>query len=63
MTVVQLIALSGGLKEYADAEHIVIVRSEDGRTVSYRCNYRELAKRKNLRQNIALRPGDTVIVP
>ena len=63
MTVVQLIALSGGLKEFADAEHIVIMRTEGSRTVSYRCNYVELTKRRNLPQNIALRPGDTVIVP
>ena len=63
MTVVQLIALAGGLNEYADTEHIVIMRVEIARTVAYRLNYRDLTKRKNLRQNIALQPGDTVIVP
>jgi hypothetical protein len=28
-----------------------------------RVNYSELVKRKNLKQNVALKPGDTVVVP
>jgi len=62
-TVMQLIALAGGLTEYADAKNITIVRVENGQTRSYRFNYRDVAKGKNLQQNIALQPGDMVIVP
>lgn len=62
-TVLQLIALAGGLREYADAKNISILRTESGRSLSYRFNYKDVASRKNLRQNIELKPGDTVVVP
>ena len=63
MTVLQLIAFAGGLLEYANEEDIVIMRLEKDTPVSYRFNYKELEQGKNLKQNIALKPGDTVIVP
>lgn len=62
-TVLQMLAMAGGLREYADAKHIVIMRVENGRPMSYAFNYKDVAKRKNLRQNIELKPGDTIIVP
>jgi polysaccharide export outer membrane protein len=62
-TVVQLIATAGGLLEYAKKEEIVIVRVQDGKTVTMPFNYSDILKRKNLQQNIELRPGDTVLVP
>lgn len=63
MTIVQLIALAGGLLEYADGKNIVIMRTENANPVSYRFNYKEVIERKNLKQNIPLKPGDTVMVP
>jgi len=63
MTVLQLIAMAGGLKEFADGKNILVMRSENGRQVAYQVDYKELLKRKNLRQNIDLKPGDTVVVP
>jgi polysaccharide export outer membrane protein len=62
-TVMQLIALAGGLTEYADSENITIVRLEGTQTRSYRFNYQDVAKGKMLQQNIALQAGDTVVVP
>jgi polysaccharide biosynthesis/export protein len=62
-TVMQLIAMAGGLHEYADKGNIVILRTEGGQQVAHRFNYDDIMKRKNLKQNIGLRPGDTVIVP
>jgi polysaccharide export outer membrane protein len=62
-TVLQLIAMAGGVLEYADSKNITILRNENGRPVSYRFNYKDVSKRKNLRQNIELKPGDTIIVP
>ena len=61
--VVQLIAMAGGVLEYADSENIVIMRTVNGRPMSYEFNYKDVAKRKNLGQNIELKPGDTIIVP
>ena len=65
MTVVMLISLAGGLAEYADKEHIQIVRIENGQQKSYWFNYKDFAKGKPaaLKQNIQLKIGDTVIVP
>ncbi len=62
-TVLELISLAGGLKDYADRKNILIVRTENGRPMSYLFNYKDVVSRKNLEQNIALKPHDTVIVP
>lgn len=62
-TVMQLIALAGGLTEYADAKSITITRLENGKSRSLKFNYRDVARGKNLDQNVELKPGDTVVVP
>jgi polysaccharide biosynthesis/export protein len=63
MTVLQLISIAGGLQEYADHVNISIVRTENGRQTAYRFNYQDVIKRRNFKQNIELKPGDTVVVP
>lgn len=62
-TVMQLIAVAGGLTEYADAKNITIMRTEGAQTRSFKFNYRDVSKGKGLEQNIPLLPGDTVVVP
>ena len=62
-TVMQLISLAGGVTEFADSSSITIMRTVDGRTTSHKFNYKDVARGKNLEQNLALRPGDTVVVP
>lgn len=62
-TVLQLISIAGGLHEFADSKKILIVRTEDGRQLAYKFNYKDVSQGKNLKQNIELKPGDTVIVP
>lgn len=61
--VVQLIALAGGLTEYAKKDKIVILRTVNGAPFSYAFNYKSVSQRINLKQNIQLQPGDTVVVP
>jgi len=63
MTVLHLIALAGGLQEYADEKHITLMRKEDGKDKVFKFNYKDVIHQKNLQQNVLLRPGDTVIVP
>lgn len=63
MNVLQLIALAGGLQEYADKKNIVVIRTERGQPRYHKFNYRDVVRQKNVHQNIALQPGDTVIVP
>jgi len=62
-TVMQLIAMAGGLHEFADSKNIIITRLENGKQVAYSFNYKDFLKKKNLKQNIELKPGDTVVVP
>lgn len=63
MTVLELIAKAGGLREYANKKKIRIVREEGGRTLQFMFNYKDVVQGKNLKQNIPLKNGDIVIVP
>jgi polysaccharide export outer membrane protein len=62
-TVLQLIAMAGGLQDWADSKKITIIRNENGRPSTYLFNYNDVERRKNVAQNIELKPGDTVMVP
>jgi polysaccharide export outer membrane protein len=62
-TVLQAIALAGGLLEYADTKHISVMRVQDGHPQSLRFNYKDVTRRKNVAQNVYLQPGDTIVVP
>jgi len=62
-SVMQLIAMAGGLREYANSKGIIIMRTENGGQISLKFNYKDVVAGKNLKQNIELKPGDTVVVP
>jgi polysaccharide export outer membrane protein len=62
-TVVQALAVAGGLREYAKSDAIVIVRQESGKSTFVPVNYKRLVGDRDGSQNIPLRPGDTVLVP
>lgn len=61
-TVLQLIAIAGGLNEYADEKGIAVMRVEGGRTTSLKFNYKDVTRGRKLEQNVELKPGDTVVV-
>jgi polysaccharide biosynthesis/export protein len=61
MTVLQLIAIAGGLTEFADGK-AMIMRTEAGKQKPYEFNYNDVSRGKKLEQNIVLKPGDTVTV-
>jgi polysaccharide export outer membrane protein len=70
MTVLQLIAAAGGLTEFAKSKNIIIMRPDAGggvrpagQAITFKFNYKDVLAGKNLKQNIELKPGDTVIVP
>jgi polysaccharide export outer membrane protein len=63
MTVLQLIAVAGGLQEYADSKNIVVIHTENGRQQYHKFNYKDVVRQKHTGQNIVLKPGDTVVVP
>jgi polysaccharide export outer membrane protein len=60
-TVLQLIAIAGGLTDFADSKKITIIRA--GQKEPLKFNYDDVRKGKNLQQNILLKIGDTVVVP
>lgn len=62
-TVLQLIAQAGGFTPFAKTDSIVVLRTEDGRQSRLKFKYKEVVQGKKTEQNIALHPGDTVVVP
>jgi polysaccharide biosynthesis/export protein len=62
-TVLQLIATAGGVAEYAKSDRIMVMRTENGKTIGRRFNYKDVSEGKNLQQNLELKPGDTIVVP
>jgi polysaccharide export outer membrane protein len=62
-TVLQMISLAGGVHEFADMKNILIIRNEGGKQQVFKFNYKDVQRGKNLKQNIELKPGDTIIVP
>lgn len=63
LTVLQALALAGGLSEFADSKNITILRVENDGTTSLRFNYKDVSRGRKLEQNIVLQPGDTIVVP
>jgi polysaccharide export outer membrane protein len=63
LTVLQLIAQAGGFTPFAKTENVMIVRVVNGKELRLKFKYKEVLHGKNTEQNIALQPGDTVVVP
>ncbi len=64
LTVMQLISMAGGLTEFAKKKDITVMRTEaNGQQSVLPFNYSDVAKGKNVAQNVVLKPGDTVVVP
>jgi polysaccharide export outer membrane protein len=63
VTVLQLIATAGGLRDFADGKNISVIRVREGKQSVFEFNYQDLLKKRYLSQNIELTPGDTVVVP
>ncbi len=61
-TVLELIALSQGLTEFASRDRIVVLRQEGGSTKRIPFNYRKVAD-GNEQENFLVRPGDIIVVP
>ena len=62
LTVLQLIAQAGGLNTYANRKSILILRTVNMKVQRLRFNYTS-ALRGDMKQNINLQPGDTVVIP
>ena len=62
MTMLQALA-QAGFTQFANLKAIYVLRTENGKQVKLPFNYKEVVKGNHPEQNIALRPGDTVVVP
>jgi polysaccharide biosynthesis/export protein len=63
VTVLMSLSLAGGFTRFADPDRIVIVRRDSRGERRIPFDYGAVVRRGDLRQNIALELGDTVIVP
>jgi len=63
LTVVQALALAGGLETFADENDIQIVRIEDGQQRFLSVKYNRILSGKDLSTNHPLMAGDTILVP
>jgi polysaccharide export outer membrane protein len=63
ITVLQAIARCGGFREWAKADNIAVIRRMDGQEKILKFNYDALVKGKDVTQNLAIAPGDTIVVP
>jgi polysaccharide export outer membrane protein len=63
LTILQAFAVAGGFTEWASKKEIILLRNEGGQEKIYRINYKNIAKGKDINQNLTLRADDTIIVP
>ena len=62
-TVLDIIARAGGLSAQAKMKNIQILRTENGMTIKFPFNYKNVIRGKDLHQNILLKAGDKILVP
>jgi len=63
VTVLQALALAGGFKDFAKTDKILVIRSSSGAPTATPFNYKKIEDGSDLAQNVALRAGDTILVP
>ncbi|SIS47556.1 XrtA/PEP-CTERM system exopolysaccharide export protein [Neptunomonas antarctica] len=63
MTLLDLMIAIGGLNEFADGNKAVLIRRFDGDQSTYGLRLDSLLKDGDITANLALKPGDIVIIP
>ena len=64
LTVLDAIAIAGGLRDFAKVGKIYVLRpNADGTHTRLPFNYKRVIKGSDLRQNVELQPRDTIVVP
>src|SRR6202789_3456425 len=63
MTVMQALTSAGGFTPFAKMKSIYVLRDDNGKKVKFPFNYKEAINGKNSEQDIALKAGDTIVVP
>jgi polysaccharide biosynthesis/export protein len=63
MTILQGLSSAGGFTQFANLKKIYMFRMENGKQVKHPFNYKEVISGKASDENVALKPGDTIVVP
>jgi polysaccharide biosynthesis/export protein len=63
LTVLDVILAVGGVNEFASPNRARIVRTQDGKQTEVRVKLGDLLDKGDLRQNLALQPGDVLVIP
>ena len=61
--VMQALSLAGGATPFAALNDIIVLRRESAGQIVLHFQYNDVARGRDLRQNVVLQPGDTVVVP
>ena len=63
MTVLDAVLAVGGLSEFAAGNRARLVRTVDGKTQEFKLKLESLVNDGDMKQNLALKPGDVLVVP
>ena len=63
LTVLQALAMAGGLTPFAQESNIVVLRNSGKETVTLPFNYKKIKRGRGLEENIIMERGDVVVVP
>lgn len=63
MTILQGLSSAGGFTQFANTKKIYMLRTENGKQTKYPFNYKDVIAGKRSDENLALRAGDTIVVP
>jgi polysaccharide export outer membrane protein len=63
ISLLEALSLAGGMQEFADSKNIKIIRTEKDEKKLYNLNYDAIIDGIELKNNITIYPGDSVVVP
>jgi polysaccharide export outer membrane protein len=63
MTVLQAISSAGGLTQFANGKKIFLMRNESHIQTKYPFSYKEVLDGRKAEENLAVKAGDTIVVP
>jgi polysaccharide export outer membrane protein len=63
MTLLDVMAVVGGITEFADGDKASILRTVDGKSQQFAVRLTSLLKRGDLSANVQMRPGDVLVIP
>ncbi len=63
MSLTQALALAQGFNPFAETDSVLLIRGSGTNQITYTYDYDDLARGRDLMQNVQLLPGDTIVVP